>query len=124
MSTLKINTILHSSGSTTTEPSIPALDQRMAKAWVNFNGTGTVAIGESYNVSSITDGGVGTYTVNLSITLPTTNYTILTNAARHMDTITAVSGTARYASYFSIWGFNYSGSSADSEYISAAILAN
>ena len=37
---------------------------QLAKAWVNFNGTGTVAIRDSYNVSSITDLGVGEYTVN------------------------------------------------------------
>lgn len=36
------------------------------KAWVNFNGTGTVAIRSSFNVTSITDHGVGTYTVNLT----------------------------------------------------------
>ena len=33
MSTIKANTLLHSDGSTTTQPSIPALDKRMAKAW-------------------------------------------------------------------------------------------
>jgi hypothetical protein len=37
-----------------------------AKAWVNFNGTGTVAIRAQYNVSSITDNGTGSYTVNLT----------------------------------------------------------
>ena len=47
MSTIRTNTLLAADGSTTTEPSIPALDQRMAKAWVNFNGTGTVAINSS-----------------------------------------------------------------------------
>jgi hypothetical protein len=45
-----------------------------ALAWVNFNGTGTVAIRSSYNVSSITDGGVGTYTVNFTNALADTNY--------------------------------------------------
>ena len=44
MSTIKANTLLHSDGTTTTQPSIPALDKRMAKAWVNFNGTGTVLL--------------------------------------------------------------------------------
>lgn len=43
-------------------------------AWVNFNGTGTVAIRASYNVSSITDGGVGTYTINFSSSLADANY--------------------------------------------------
>lgn len=37
-----------------------------ASAWVNFNGTGVVAIRNSFNVSSITDVGVGNYTVNLT----------------------------------------------------------
>jgi len=44
------------------------------RAWVNFNGTGTVAIRGSGNVSSITDNGVGDYTVNFSTTLVDGNY--------------------------------------------------
>jgi len=59
MSTIKANTLLHSDGSTTTQPSIPALDKRMAKAWISFNMTGTQAILSSYNISSITDISVG-----------------------------------------------------------------
>ena len=74
MSTIKANTLLHSDGSTTTQPSIPALDKRMAKAWVNFNGTGTVAINSAYNVSSITDNGVGQYSVNFGTAMTTANY--------------------------------------------------
>jgi len=46
---------------------------RVAKAWVNFNGTSTVAIRSSYNVSSITDNGTGDYTANLSTALSDTN---------------------------------------------------
>ena len=44
------------------------------RAWVNFNGTGTVAIRESGNVSSITDNGTGNYTVNFSTAMPDANY--------------------------------------------------
>jgi len=44
------------------------------RAWVNFNGTGTVAIGASGNVSSITDNGVGDYTVNFTIKMLEANY--------------------------------------------------
>jgi hypothetical protein len=44
------------------------------RAWVNFNGTGTVAIRGSGNVSSITDNGTGDYTVNFSTAMPDTNY--------------------------------------------------
>jgi hypothetical protein len=44
------------------------------RAWVNFNGTGTVAIRASGNVSSITDNGVGNYTVNFTTAMPDANY--------------------------------------------------
>ena len=46
------------------------------RAWVNFNGTGTVAIRASGNVSSITDNGTGNYTLNFTNTLVDTNYSI------------------------------------------------
>ena len=46
----------------------------LAKAWVNFNGTGTVAIRASGNVSSITDNGTGDYTVNFTTAMADTNY--------------------------------------------------
>ena len=74
MSTIKANTLLHSDGSTTTQPSIPALDKRMAKAWVNFNGEGTVAINSAYNVSSITDNAQADYTVNFTNSMANANY--------------------------------------------------
>jgi hypothetical protein len=48
----------------------------IAKAWVNFNGTGTVAIRDSFNVSSITDNGTGDYTVNFTTALPNANYCV------------------------------------------------
>ena len=46
------------------------------RAWVNFNGTGTVAIRASGNVSSITDNGTGDYTVNFTTAMPDTNYAV------------------------------------------------
>lgn len=46
------------------------------RAWVNFNGTGTVAIRASGNVSSITDNGSGDYTVNFTSAMPDANYAV------------------------------------------------
>ena len=46
------------------------------RAWVNFNGIGTVAIRASGNVSSITDNGTGNYTVNFATAMPDSNYSI------------------------------------------------
>jgi hypothetical protein len=47
-----------------------------ARAWVNFDGTGTVAIRASGNVSSITDNGTGDYTVNFTTAMPDANYAV------------------------------------------------
>jgi hypothetical protein len=46
------------------------------RAWVNFNGTDTVAIRASGNVSSITDNGTGDYTVNFTTAMPDANYSV------------------------------------------------
>ena len=48
----------------------------LCKAFVNFNGTGTVAIRASFNVSSITDNGTGLYTVNFTTALTDADYTV------------------------------------------------
>ncbi len=51
------------------------------RAWVNFNGTGTVAIRASGNVSSITDNGTGDYTVNFTTAMPDANYSYNVSAS-------------------------------------------
>jgi hypothetical protein len=53
----------------------------LAKAWVNFNGTSTVAIRASYNVSSITDNGTGDYTVNFTTAMADVNYSLIANSS-------------------------------------------
>lgn len=64
MSTLKVNQWLNSDGT----------ENYKCRAWVNFNGTGTVAIRASGNVTSITDNGTGDYTVNFTTAMPDANY--------------------------------------------------
>lgn len=66
------------------------------RAWVNFNGTGTVAIRASGNVSSITDNGTGNYTVNFTTAMPDANYAVVMTAG---DTS---SGTCLFQSPFNI----------------------
>lgn len=66
MSTAKFNQWLNSDGT----------ENYKCRAWVNFNGTGTVAIRASGNVSSITDNGTGDYTVNFTTAMPDANYGI------------------------------------------------
>ena len=65
----------------------------MARAWVNFNGTGTVAIRASGNVSSITDNGTGDYTVNFTTTMSDANYTVTGCGGPNVATGTATTGT-------------------------------
>lgn len=75
MSTLKCTTISKQDGSA----SVPTdtVVNGSAKAWVNFNGTGTVAIRAAFNVSSITDNGAGEYDVNLTAALSDANYAVV-----------------------------------------------
>lgn len=63
------------------------------RAWVNFNGTGTVAIRASGNVSSITDNGTGNYRVNFTTAISDANYSA--NVTVSLDGIPNVSGTVR-----------------------------
>ena len=55
-------------------------------AWVNFNGSGTVAIRGSSNVSSITDNNTGDYTVNFASAMPDANYSLV--ATRSIESVT------------------------------------
>jgi hypothetical protein len=70
------------------------------RAWVNFNGTGTVAIRASGNVSSITDNGVGDYTVNFSTALSDANFAATITAATPYQAaphvVTYTSSTLRF----------------------------
>ena len=56
-----------------------------ARAWVNFNGSGTVAIRSSGNVSSITDNGVGDYTVNFTTAMPDVSYSVASSSISTND---------------------------------------
>ena len=53
-----------------------SLQQGLAKVWVNFNGTGTVAIRDSFNVSSLTDVTTASYSVNYASAMNTANYSV------------------------------------------------
>ena len=72
MSTIKVTTLQDTSGgnSSTSEE----IFQGRAKVWVNFDGTGTIAIRDDFNVASLTDNGTGNYTVTLTNAMPNANY--------------------------------------------------
>jgi len=101
----------------------------VAKAWVNFNGTGTVAIRGQYNVSSITDNNTGDYTVNFTTAMPDANYAFCTSAIRgtaggngnSVPGRNAV-GTSITTSAFKVETVDSGFSNVDSESISVAIF--
>lgn len=68
MSTLKVTSIAGLTGSSTN------VIEGLAKAWVNFNGTGTIAARDSFNQASLTDNGTGDYTVNFTASLANANF--------------------------------------------------
>ena len=64
MSTLKTSNIQDTSGNNNSTPE--EINQGRAKAWANFDGTGTVSIRTSFNMASITDNGTGDYTLTFT----------------------------------------------------------
>ena len=75
MSTLKVTNI-----QATGETASRAVSG-VAAAWVNFNGTGTIATRDSVNVASLTDNGTGDYTMNFSNSMDNANYSTVAAAA-------------------------------------------
>lgn len=77
MSTLNVSNI--TDGTTTVGTSYVV--NGSAKAWVNFNGEGTIAARDSFNVSSLTDNGTGSHAYNLTNAMNNANYMCGSNAA-------------------------------------------
>ena len=115
MSTLKVNAIQGTDG----------VERYTARAWVNFNGTGTVAIRAAGNVSSITDRGTGSYRVNLTTAMPDTNYAVAVSAGIPLSNLSYASfaGDAPTTSTFDLQTVNTNAMTtlADPSYVSAVV---
>jgi hypothetical protein len=83
-----------------------------ARAWVNFNGTGTVAIRASGNVSSITDNTTGDYTVNFTTAMPDADYAaVVGGATTGSGAAYGVGSSAPTSSAYRLIAFGYNGGS-------------
>jgi hypothetical protein len=102
MSTLVAQTISNGTVSTSSENVI----QGSAKAWVNFNGSGTVAIRGSFNVSSVTDNGTGQYTVNFTNAFADANYAAVISCGLYNST-SAFDGIFDNTRVFSTTSFRF-----------------
>ena len=80
MSSLKVNTVQHNTSGFNNVVQFTdgsgTQNATLCRAWVNFRGTGTILIRASFNVSSVTDNGVGDYIVNLSNAMTDANYCV------------------------------------------------
>jgi len=88
MSTLKVNTIQNTSAAHSSTPE--EIAQGRAKAWCNFDQSGTQSIRDSFNVSSLTDQGAGFTDVNFTNAMSDTNYcAVIYNNGRDTSAINA-----------------------------------
>ena len=94
------------------------------RAWVNFNGTGTVAIRASGNVSSITDNGVGDYTVNFTTAMPDANYSVghFTDGAGGLAFVLRSGGVSFSSSSFRVGVFTTAGAGVDKNTVTFSVF--
>lgn len=93
------------------------------RAWVNFNGTGTVAIRGSGNVTSITDNGTGLYTVNFTNAMPDANYCMASSGSNATSTSSRfVSGYTYNTGSTAILTQNDAGTASDAVIVNAAFF--
>jgi hypothetical protein len=97
--------------------------QQACKAWVNFNGVGTVAIRGSYNVSSITDNGTGTYSINFTVDMSDNNYATCATGNDGNYATTFQASFAQTPSAVRVLVY-YGASAYDVSVVSAAIFSN
>ena len=103
-----------------------------ARAWVNFNGTGTVAIRGSGNVSSITDNGTGDYTVNFTTAMPDADYSAVGNCTTNnsfsvqfvsmFNSTVSNANVAPTTSAFRVSTRETTGSGRDEEYVIVSVF--
>ena len=123
MSTIRVDNFGPSAGGTTYSA------RGIAKAWVNFDGTGTIAARDSENVSSLTDNGTGDYTVNFSSAFAAAddysfNFTFGTTTASNTNNARADSSNIAASSVRFVVGAFQVGSTnalADAGYVTAQI---
>jgi hypothetical protein len=133
MSTLQVTNIL--SNTTNTPPVIRDSNNTeigtFCRAWVNFNASsGTPVIRSSFNVSSITDNGVGDFTINFTNAMPTAGYAVALaindNKNTTLTTVNiydaALGGTDPTTTAIRIAGQNSGTGSGDSEFFTCAIF--
>ena len=122
MSEIRATTISDAAG---TGP-ITLTGQSAAKAWVNFNGLGTIAIRESFNGSSLSDIGTGDYRLNFSSSMNTATYSfsIGSSAAVNNDGFNRSSVGSNTASQGTVKHYESSGTATDTDLLTLNIFGD
>lgn len=132
MSEIRVTTLKDTSGGNSS--STADIYSGRSKAWVNFNGTGTVAIRASFNVSSITDNGVGEFRINMTNAMTDANYvavgSVLNSTTPGVNGISWLVGSddpaatigSSTTTSFHIGTFSYPTTLADFQYTQVAVF--
>ena len=120
-SELRVNTLKDASGNNSVGMSYVA--EGTAKSWSLINGTGTIAVRDTFNVASITDVGTGYYRNNLTSSMSTVNYTCIGGVRNSSDgdcfwqSLNDVNATNHYQSY----SMQSDTNAKDAQYLNASI---
>jgi len=123
LSEIRVTTISDTAG---TGP-VTLTKQRAAKFWASFNGTGTAAIRDSFNSSSLTDNGTGDFTNAYTNAMSNANYCIDTTASRFMSVIkdaSGFSGTDPTTTTIRTGHYNATPSSSDGHFTSVKVTGD
>ena len=125
MSTLKVNTVQHNTSGFNNVVQFTdgagTENGQLARAWVNFNGQGTVAIRADFNVNSVSDRGTGQYTLNYSNAMPDTNYSIIGSSNQFFNSNGFDTGFTHTASTTGIKSYNTSSTLTDYGHMFCAV---
>ena len=126
MSEIKVDTLTGKTTAKTVTVTVGAtatqsLEQGLAKAWVNFSGSGTISTRDTFNVSSMTDDGTGNYDINFSNSMSNDDY-VLSGAA--FARIVGMADNEFFTSYANIRVHDTGGSSSDAGTITALIIGD
>ncbi len=96
----------------------------VAKAWVSFNGTGSLTVNDSHGVTSVTDLGVGSYRINLSQTMANANYCVVCSCRRTATTGAVVVPISKSTTQIVINTRNLGSSMVDCELVDVAVFGD
>jgi hypothetical protein len=118
-SELRVNTLKDAAGANSVGMAYVAGGS--AKAWANFNGTGTIATRDSFNVTSLDDNGTGNYDVNFTNAMGNADFSSQVTAGYSADTGRYGENLSYNASYANVGARNSSGASVDNAGIAVTI---